>query len=350
MKTLSDVLMNFRYAFNPRKPQLVPRMASAVWNSSVLKRSRLRYVDMAIDFACNLKCKHCFASSLAQPGRRKMELTDYSRIATECMALGAVNFSFQGGEPLMSPQLGDIISVFKPERNLISVTTNGTLLTEERVNELKRMKVDILTVSLDSADPEEHDAFRGASGTFQKAVDGIHIALKKGLKVTLGTVVTHQNLKTPGINELVKMAKKLRVLLYFILPVSAGRWTENEDMRLSDSDLAYIESLTRQHPNIRTDLQANLGGYGCGAAKEILYLTPYGDVLVCPFLHVSPGNIFENSIEYIRNLSLENPYFASYHPKCLVSSDREFIDKYLCKTFEKKKLPLAWGNVFPESK
>jgi MoaA/NifB/PqqE/SkfB family radical SAM enzyme len=163
----------------------------------------------------------------------------------------------------------------------------------------------------------------------------------------LGTVVTHQTLKSDGITGLIDLAQKLKVMLYFIMPVPAGRWANNHEMLLTPEDLEYIDGMTRSSPYLRTDFQANLGPYGCGAVKEILYLTPYGDVLACPFMHISLGNVFEEPISTIRNRALKNPYFATYHQKCLVSTDPEFMEKYLSKTFDAKQLPVSWMDVFP---
>lgn len=345
-RRLTTCMLNVKYAFRPQKPRLFARLAGAVIKSTVFRRPPLRYVDFAIDFACNLRCEHCFATALRQPGRRRMTSADYARVARECMRLGAVNFSFQGGEPLLSEHLGDIIAACQPARNVISVTTNGTLLNADRIAELKRWGVDILTISLDSANPQEHDRFRGIPGTFEKTMTGLRLALQAGLRVTLGTVVTHQTLRSEGIAELIRLARTLRVLLYFIFPVPAGNWAHNQEMFLTNDDMAYIDALTRQSPYLRTDFQANLGKYGCGAAKEILYLTPYGDVLTCPFLHISPGNIFEEPIAVIRERALQNPYFKAYHPKCLASTDQEFIEKYLRQTCESETLPLRWEDVF----
>jgi MoaA/NifB/PqqE/SkfB family radical SAM enzyme len=275
-----------------------------------------------------------------------MDVADYARVARESMALGAVNFSFQGGEPLLFKNLGAIITACRPNMNVISVTTNGTLLTLDRIAELKRIGVDILTVSLDSGDPAEHDRFRGASGVFDKTLKGVHLALREGLNVTLGTVVTHQSVHSDGLARLIDLALELRVLLYFILPVAAGNWAGRDDMVLTAEDWAHIEGLTHRSPYLRTDFQANLGGYGCGAAKEILYLTPYGDVLTCPFLHIAPGNIFNESLAVIRERAMRNPYFSSYHDKCLVSTDHEFIDRYLSKTQQASRLPMDWDEAF----
>ncbi|MEW5719973.1 MAG: radical SAM/SPASM domain-containing protein [Chloroflexota bacterium] len=347
MSRVSEFALNLRYAFRPNKPRLFFRLAGAVIKSYVFRRPPLRYVDFAIGFACNLKCEHCFATALQQPARRRMAVDDYARVARECMSLGAVNFSFQGGEPLLFHNLGEIIAACQPSRNVISVTTNGTLLTEERVAELKRWGVDILTISLDSADAAEHDRFRGAAGSFEKTMAGIRLALAQGLRVTLGTVVTHQTVRSEGIRALARLAQELRVVLYFILPVPAGRWTDNRAMFLTPDDLAFVENWTRQSRYLRTDFQANLGNYGCGAVKEILYLTPYGDVLACPFLHIALGNIFDQPVATIRARALQNRYFAVYHQKCLASTDEEFIEKYLSKTFDAAALPLRWDLVFP---
>ncbi len=346
MSKIQEFAINFRYSFRPHKPVLIGRLVKTVVRSYVSKRPILRYVDFSVDFACNLKCKHCFAASLIQKNRRVLTLAEYRGIAKQCMKLGAVNFSFQGGEPLLFDRLPDIIRVFDPWRNVISVTTNATLLTEKKISELKKAGVDILTISLDSAIAAEHDDFRGVSGSFEKALSGVKLALKSGLSVTLGCVVTHQSLKREGFMALVRLAQGLKVLLYFILPVPAGRWENKDDMLLTEEDILFIEGLTKSSLYLRTDFQANLGGYGCGAVKEILYITPYGDVLPCPFLHISIGNVLEEPLSVIRGRGLKNAYFASYHDKCLASTDRDFIKNYLSKTFNRDKLPLKWEEVF----
>jgi MoaA/NifB/PqqE/SkfB family radical SAM enzyme len=346
MSRIDELLLNARVAFRPRKPLLTLRLAGAVARTYLGSGPGLRYVDFAIDFACNLRCEHCFATALARPERRRMTPADYARVAREAMALGAVNFSFQGGEPLLCRELDDIVAACRPERNLISVTTNGTLLDDEAMRRLRRMGVDILTISLDSSIAEEHDRFRGMRGAFDRALAGARLALRSGFAVTLGSVVTHPSLRGPGLAGLVRLAQELRVILYVILPVPAGRWTENREMRLTPEDMEYIEHLTRQTPYVRTDFQANLGPHGCGAVKEILYLTPYGDVLACPFIHIDLGNIFDEPLAAIRARALANRWFARYHPKCLASTDDEFIAQHLSRTFNAPALPIAWEAGF----
>ena len=348
MGRLKESAINFKYAFRPCKPFLIWRLAKTLAKSYIFKRPPLRYVDLALDFDCNLKCQHCFALSLKQENRRKLTISEYRDIAEQCMKLGTVNFSFQGGEPLLLENLKDIIHAFRPHQNLISVTTNGTLLNGRRIEELKRMGVDILTVSLDSSIPDEHDSFRGVPGSFAKTVSGIRLALKKGLNVTLGCVVTHHTLRSEGIKGLVELAQGLKTVLYIILPVAVGGWAQREDVLLDEEDMRFIDGLTRRSSYVRTDFQANLGPYGCGAAKEILYITPYGDVFTCPFLHVSAGNVLNEAIKDIRGRALRDRHFAVYHDKCLASNDREFTSRYISKVRSAKALPLQWSALFGE--
>jgi len=348
MRRLTDFAINLKYAFRFHKPLLTLRLTKTVLRSYVFKRTPLRYVDFCLDFTCNLNCQHCFAQALKRSDCRTISIDEYRDIAEQCMALGVVNFSFQGGEPLLIENLSEIIGVFEPQRNLISVTTNGTLLTEPKIKELKKMGVDILTVSLDSSIASEHDTFRGVNGSFEKTLRGITLALKNGLRVTIGCVVTHASLRSEGFLGLINTAQRLKSVLYIILPVAAGRWANRKDIYLTDSDLLFIDELTRKYKYVRTDFLGNLGGYGCGAAKEILYITPYGDVLTCPFVHISFGNVLNERLSVIRKRALKNGYFAGYHKKCLASTDEDFIRLYLSKTLTANRLPLRWDEVFNE--
>jgi MoaA/NifB/PqqE/SkfB family radical SAM enzyme len=349
-RSASRYLINFKYSFIPSKPFLVLRLIRTFLGIIFLKKRPLRYVDFAIDYRCNLKCEHCFKTVLEQNesanGVRRLTVEDYGRIADEAIALGAVNFSFQGGELFLYENWEEVIKACRPWKNVISVTTNGTMLIDENLARLKRAGVDILTVSLDSAIPEEHDRFRRVAGTFNKAINGIDRAIKKGFNVTIGTVVSHQNLHSEGIRGLIEMTEKKKVILNLILAVPAGNWQENKEVLITGEDMEYIRELVNSSPYIRTDFEANFVHWGCGAIKEILYLTPYGDVLPCPFMHISFGNVHDEPIAVIRERGLKNEYFKKYYDKCLVAEDKEFIEKYLSKTFGRKELPVSDRDVF----
>jgi MoaA/NifB/PqqE/SkfB family radical SAM enzyme len=329
-KKLRNIRLNIRYAFRLHKPLLTLRLAKTMIGVYLFNKRPLRYVDIAIHYGCNLSCEHCFATQLQHNGRASLKLDDYRAFAKQAMREGAVNFSFQGGEP--TANVGNLIAIikqFSPDRNLISVTTNGTLLDAEKVQALRNAGVDILTISLDSGIAEEHDAFRRQPGTFAAAMSVITLARKAGMNVTLGATVSHDNLYTPGIKRLIEFAADNSLILFLSLAAPAGEWCGNSGVLLSEEDIAYITELENTHPYIRTDFRANWKHHGCGAIKEILYMTPYGDVFPCPFLHFSIGNINEETLKSVRARGCQLDYFKEYHPKCLCAEDQQFITSYM---------------------
>ncbi len=325
---------------------MLARLAGAIAKDRFTDQPPLWYVDFGLDYDCNLNCRHCYAQALRDDSRAKMTLADYRRVAGECMELGAINFSFEGGEPFCYDGLFDVINACSPSRNIISITTNGTLLTPEKAFEIKSRGVDILTFSIDSADAKDHDAFRGIDGAHAKTMTGVGCALDAGIRVLVNTVVTHQSLRTRGVTDLLKWAEKTGVLIYLLMPAPAGRWLGKSDMLLNEDDQKYLMELVDGSPNVRTDLHANAGRFGCGAVKKNLYITPYGDVLPCPFMHISLGNVLRESMNEIRRKALNIPCFAGYHGKCLISNDADFIDKHLSKTFDAAQLPISCEDAF----
>jgi MoaA/NifB/PqqE/SkfB family radical SAM enzyme len=312
-------LINFKYAFRLNKPFLFINLIRNFFCVLFLNKTLLRYVDFAIGYRCNLNCKHCFAIDLIENDRHTITPSEYHRVAKEAMKLGAVNFSFQGGEPLLYPELEAYIKAVHPRSNLISVTTNGTLLNDTMLKKMKRWGVDILTVSLDSGIPEEHDNFRQKEGCFSEIYSGIKRALSYGFNITIGTVITSQNLRSEGIKRLIDISRNLRIILMLIPGVPIGRWKDKENILLKSDDIAYLEKMVSKYPYVRTDFDANYFKKGCGALKEILYLNPYGDVFACPFIHKKLGNVLSDSINTIRTRYLKNNLFKDYHNKCIAT-------------------------------
>jgi MoaA/NifB/PqqE/SkfB family radical SAM enzyme len=84
---------------------------------------------------------------------------------------------------------------------------------------------------------------------------------------------------------------------------------------------------------------------GCGCVHSTLHITPYGDVLPCVFIHISIGNIFDESLTHIINRGQSIKCFKRYNRFCLSGEDRWFIEKYMTK-FYGKPLPLHWREAF----
>jgi len=134
---------------------------------------------------CNLSCTHCFVSSGPDADRHaSMPRAAVAARVAEGMALGAREFYFTGGEPFLNPDLPAIVADTL-EVAPCTVLTNGTLFTERRLAELRRLSDDSrysleIRVSFDGEDAAAHDAVRGA-GTFARTLDGLRRAAEAGL-------------------------------------------------------------------------------------------------------------------------------------------------------------------------
>lgn len=328
-----------------RKPFFLIRLFHKYFRVLVLHDCPLRFMDIAVNYACNLNCRHCSATIMEKPGVPILSVEEYSRIAAGLRREGCLVFHFTGGEPLLRDDLEDIIRAFKSSHCGISVQTNGQLVTRERLLSLKRAGMDILCVSIDSGIAEEHDSFRRMPGAFDKAVKAVGIAKELGLRVALSTCISHKNLRTPGLQKLIEFVEEQDIWCYFNLAVPAGNWRENEDMLLTPEDRRYMENLLDKHPSCRTDFNNNYVRWGCSAVKEKLYLTAYGDVMPCPFIQISFGNLRKEDIGTIRRRALKIKVFQTYHQICIAAEDRDFISKCPCYTGQSRQIPVPYEEV-----
>ncbi len=337
-----------KYGFLPRKPQFIGRTAKFYLESFLFQvQQPLRYVDFAVDYACNLKCAHCFKTSLENNKQHpRLDISDYGRIARECIDLGAIHLSVQGGEATLLPRLEDLIRNMSPERVLFSITTNGTTITDLFARKLHLWGVDQLNISIDSFKPEEHDRFRGVKGAFAKTFEGLGIARRNGLHVQVNTTVSKTSLYSQGFKGLVDYCISERIILNLVLAAPSGNWDANLAFVLDADDMRYVRALVKSTPYVRQDMDSIQLGRGCPAMKEAMYITPFGDVLCCPFIHISFGNLQETPLRQIRTKALEYPFLATHAQQCLVAEDRAFINTYLSKIFGRHDLPASDQEVF----
>jgi len=336
---MQKIKLAIKYGIQPKKPIYLARLLKALLKSKFGKQIQLRGVDFAIDYACNMKCEHCFDQRLKNESRKKMEIQDYERVASEAMALGCTYFGFQGGELFLRKDYLDIIEAVKPRKNRITVTSNGLVVDEEKIIALKKVGVDYINFSLDSGIAAEHDKFRGVEGSFDKTMNAMKICKRYKMPFTINTTISHFNVLSDGFKKVADFASQEKVLINTLFAAPSGNWENNLSVLLDESDINYYYTKRKKYPTMVRDLE-NGFKKGCPAAKEVLYITPYGDVLGCPLIHISLGNIFAEKLKTIRQRGLENEYLGNYHSMCLIAEDRDFIDKYLSNLDKDTSLPI----------
>ena len=109
---------------------------------------------LSLTARCNLACPYCLPD-----GREPADLLNLSQrlqVVAAAVALGATSLRLTGGEPLLHPELADLLKALQPLRQQglreIALTSNGTLLTAARAQALREAGLDRITLSLDGAD------------------------------------------------------------------------------------------------------------------------------------------------------------------------------------------------------
>ena len=134
---------------------------------------------------CNLACAGC--GKIQYPAHvLKKQLTpeECFRAVEEC---GAPVVSIPGGEPLMHPQIVEIVNGLIARKKFIYLCTNALLLSE-RLHEFTPSKYLSFSVHMDGQ-REHHDFAVCREGTYDKAVEGIRMALARGFRVTTNTTL-----------------------------------------------------------------------------------------------------------------------------------------------------------------
>lgn len=88
---------------------------------------------------CNFTCPHCYTrSGSGEFGETTLTIDDIKRLADEADELGVYEIDIQGGEPLLNPQLFDILEAIGTDRFYVYITTNGWFLDKDMAVKLAR--------------------------------------------------------------------------------------------------------------------------------------------------------------------------------------------------------------------
>jgi sulfatase maturation enzyme AslB (radical SAM superfamily) len=140
-----------------------------------------RIIAWEITRSCNLSCVHCRASAEFGHYAGELSLDQIKATIDDIVTITNPIIILTGGEPLMRPDIWDIIDYAQEKGAMPVIGTNATLITEDIAAKMAAHKIPRISVSVDFPTADEHDAFRGQAGCFDKTIEGIKIAKRHGL-------------------------------------------------------------------------------------------------------------------------------------------------------------------------
>ena len=297
--------------------------------------TKTRGIDLNFNNACNLRCKYCFTNS--PKGDHAKDYLDYDAIrnlADQADELGYFEFDLQGGELLLQPdKLFKVLEAIKPERFYLYLTTNGYYLDKKMAKKLAEYKVSRVSVSIDSMDEKIHDEIRGRKDSWRRAMEGLKHVQENGMDPYLNITVGHYNIKSDHLKKLLDYSKDQKYKTLINVAVPAGMWQKMEEIICNDEDREYLKQLRKEYKNLVRNIwnpfdRNNEKILGCTTVNR-LYITPLGDVLVCPYVHIKIGNIFKEKLKDIVNHGFSIKYFNNHSDLCLAGEDKNFIKNFM---------------------
>jgi hopanoid biosynthesis associated radical SAM protein HpnH len=165
------------------------RIASHIWKNRLAGRKRFPMVTMLEPLeTCNLACKGCgrireYHESVIKQ-KKMVSVEECLEIVAEA---GSPVVSIAGGEPLIHPQIEEIVEGIIAQKRYVFLCTNG-LLMEKAMEKIKPSKYFSWVVHLDGM-AGTHDYWVGRSGTWTVAMDALKHALKAGYRVCTNTTI-----------------------------------------------------------------------------------------------------------------------------------------------------------------
>lgn len=266
-----------------------------------------KMLNIYITNACNLKCKHCFMLS-GKKLENELTLGDWMKVLTSFKENGGEFVTFSGGEPLMFKNFPQIISHAHDLGLKSTVLSNGLLWSDKLIHDLAPF-IDEIQFSLDGVDEETNSMVRG-SGHFEKVVDTIVKFANAGVKTSVATTFTYDNLnentqtryknlvdlikeKTSGKDVFFKLSKKL-------LPGRDVHFTaeENEKYSAIIKDIEKHVDENADYENFLAGHTANLVAINCGLGG--ISVSSDGNVYFCNRINEmeSFGNVTEKPMSF----------------------------------------------------
>lgn len=283
-------------------PALYSKPCASIINNLIFRVIQNRplpsLMSIALTDICNAKCEHCSFFTSVDKKQKIMTKNEIQNLIKQAQDLGVAIINFVGGEPLMHPQIFEIIKMVDKRKSTINLFTNGWFLKEKAVL-LKKSGLDSLYVSLDASDAKTHDKKRGLLGLFNRATDGIKSAKKAGLTVGISCCIDKNTFENGEFDKLIELSRQYKVnevLVFDTLPV--GRSCQRTDL---SGHQKWIEKMIEHVGKYNQDKNypgvlvyayfASHMAAGCSGGTSYFYVSPYGEICPCDFYHHKFGNI-----------------------------------------------------------
>lgn len=268
--------------------------------------------------ACNLRCSHCYNREFINFATMDEDEIDY--VIQDLYNNGVMRLHLAGGEPTLFPEkLERYMATAKKYGIVTSMSSNGTLVSDEIANIIEKNDVTSFTISVESADEKKNAKIRG-NGILAKSIEGIRKIVEYrdrnkskfyiAIKMSYDVHTTEKDFK-----KMIKLSKKLKVdTLKLINPERCeyhekGYYSNHAKeyysiqkiiRKLQEKNKSSLNITMVNSPVNNTCSNGLPNMKGCIGAQELIAINPDGNVTPCLMNKYDLGNIFKD--EGIKNI------------------------------------------------
>jgi radical SAM protein len=200
--------------------------------------------------ACAFACVHCRADAIPQRNPQELTTKEGYRLIDRLAEFGSPILIFTGGDPMMRPDLFDLIAYGTEKGLRCSLTPTATALpTEGRLKRAKEAGIRRVALSLDAPTKEVHDEFRNVDGSWQRTMDILHRAKRVGISVQVNTTVSTFNIDLlPEMVPFVEEVGAVQWSVFFMVPTGRAQAKHMISPEKHERTFHWLYDLSKEAP------------------------------------------------------------------------------------------------------
>jgi heme b synthase len=316
-----------------------------------------RLVAWEVTKTCSLDCRHCRANAADREFAHEFTTKECFRLLDSIASFAAPIIILTGGEPMARDDIYDIARYGTSLGLRMVMAPCGMLINRENTREMKESGIQRISLSLDGADRQTHDSFRGVEGAYDAVMRAAAIARELGLEFQINTTVTRYNYKQLG--AILDLAIDMGAVGYhpfLLVPTGRGAALAGSEIDPEEYEKVltwfYEKSLSAplqlkptcapHYYRIYRQKEKQAGrrvtphthgmaamSKGCLGGQAFAFVSNVGTVQICGFLDVEAGDIRQEDYDFRRiwehsELFEQMRDLDGYHGKCGTCEYRTF--------------------------
>ena len=267
---------------------------------------------------CNNRCIHCFINKPCwdpEEKHKELNLKELQQILDDLAELGCLRLLLTGGEPLLREDFREIYLYAKKKGFLVTVFTNGTLITPTLADFFQEYPPRAIEITLYGATKSTYEKVTGIAGSYDNCLRGLRLLLDRSLSVRLKTVIIKANK-----HEFIPMrdfVQNLGLDFRFDALINARVDGERDvtQLRISPAEVVELDLTDpRRKQEFRRLYDRSAGNransgllYKCGAGLNSVHIDPLGQLSLCttsrtPSYDLRTGSLAEAWSEFIPDI------------------------------------------------